>query len=70
MEYICGNKCIVKNTNILQNVLNYFFIFMKVEDISNHVITHSLNHVRIPCDQLKKFILKNEFFNKDVINVW
>ncbi len=58
MEYICGNKCIFKNTNILQSIFKYFFIFMKVEDILNHVITHSLNHVRIPCDQLKKIHIK------------
>jgi hypothetical protein len=26
---------------------------MKVENILNHVTTHSLNQVRIPCDQFE-----------------
>ncbi len=42
--------CVIKNTNTFQKQFELFLIFMKVEGILNHDISHSLNHVWIPCD--------------------
>jgi hypothetical protein len=44
---------------------------MKVEGILNHVISHNMNHVWIPCDYyFFKSSQKMSFSNKNVINVW
>jgi len=45
---------------------------MNIEDISNHVISHSLKHISEPCEKFESFhfIKKNlkEKHNKYVIN--
>jgi hypothetical protein len=48
--------------------LIHFLTFLKIENILNHLISHSLNHV---CEQFKKIIKKKGIsrkMNKCVVN--
>jgi hypothetical protein len=42
--------------------LIHFLTFLKIENILNHLISHSLNRV---CQQFKKIIKKKGYFKKD-----
>jgi hypothetical protein len=62
LEYVCENKCNVlvysKTTNIFQKKFKWFLVFMKVEGVSDHVISHNMNHVWIPSDSFENFHFK------------
>jgi hypothetical protein len=40
----------IQKQKYIPNKFKWFLIFMKVNGILNHVVSHSLNHVWIPCD--------------------
>jgi hypothetical protein len=43
---------------------------MKVEDISNHVVSHSLKHICEPCEEIESFHFIKTHTHTHTISMW
>jgi hypothetical protein len=62
--YVFIKKCMsnsISKYNFISKKLKWFLFFMKVEDIFNYLISHSLNRVCEPHEEFENFHVKKGF---------